>query len=231
MVDCTRSIFSQSVRQAAAYLAISLLRPSGGGKETNFFGSKSAVDSSTPLSKRVFSSFILPLRACQKRSFDDVSALGAGAEGSVNTRQADRSLQSLRSTKICEWLPWPTARPKTFCCVLATLVVWTALVSRSTELSIGWVRRLTGAFADQTRKVDFSLSNQRRFRSNFAWARSWAWPSRCTIDFSRKLTQTGKNGRFLRTARITQNWHRTWSMCRDGSSNRSALCCPVKRVR
>ena len=45
---------SLSVRPAA-YLAISLLRPSGGGgggeRETNFFGSKFASDSSTPLSK------------------------------------------------------------------------------------------------------------------------------------------------------------------------------------
>ena len=78
----------------------------------------------------------------------------------------------------------------------------------------------TGAFAARTRKVDFFLSNHRRFRSNFAWARSWAWPSRCTIDFLSKLTQTGKNWRFLLTARITQNWHRTWSICRDGSLNR-----------
>ena len=49
MVDCTRAIFSQSVRTSAAYFAISLLRPSG--KERNVFGSKSAIDSSTPLSK------------------------------------------------------------------------------------------------------------------------------------------------------------------------------------
>ena len=49
---------------------------------------------------KVFSSFILPLRACQKRSFDDVSIVASGAEGGVNTRQADRSPQSLRSTKI-----------------------------------------------------------------------------------------------------------------------------------
>ena len=70
------------------------------------------------------------------------------------------------------------------------------------------------------RKVDFFLSNHRRFRSNFSWARSWAWPSRCTIDFSRKRAQTCKNWRFLPTARITQNLHRTWSMCRDGSLNR-----------
>ena len=78
----------------------------------------------------------------------------------------------------------------------------------------------TGAFAARTRKVDFFLSNHRWFRSNFSWARSWAWPSRCTIDFSRKRAQTCKNWRFLPTARITQNLHRTWSMCRDGSLNR-----------
>ena len=49
---------------------------------------------------QVFSSFILPSRACQKRSFDDVSTVASGAEGGVKTRQADRSPQSLRSTKI-----------------------------------------------------------------------------------------------------------------------------------
>ena len=32
----------------------------------------------------------------------------------------------------------------------------------------------TGAFAARTRKVDIFLSNHRRFRSNFAWARSRA---------------------------------------------------------
>ena len=51
MVDYTRAIFSQSVRTSAAYFAISLLRLSG--KERNVFGSKSAIDSSTPLWKRL----------------------------------------------------------------------------------------------------------------------------------------------------------------------------------
>ena len=93
---------------------------------------------------KVFSSFILPSRACQKQSFDDVSTVASGAEGGVKTRQADRSPQSLRSTKIRAWLPWPTARPETFCGVLATLVVWTVRVSRSMELSIGCVHRPNG---------------------------------------------------------------------------------------
>ena len=66
-----------------------LTTSSFGGKETNFFGSKFAIDRSTPLSK-VFSSFILPSRACQKRSFDDVSTVAYGAEPGVKTRQADR---------------------------------------------------------------------------------------------------------------------------------------------
>ena len=48
----------------------------------------------------VFSSFILPLRACQRRSFHDVSTVGVGAERGVNNRQTNRSPQSLRSTKI-----------------------------------------------------------------------------------------------------------------------------------
>ena len=57
--------------------------------------------------RNVFSSFILPLRAChsQKRSFHDVSTVGAGAERGVNNRQTNRSPQSLRSTKIRAWLP------------------------------------------------------------------------------------------------------------------------------
>ena len=87
------------------------------------------------------------------------------------------------------------------------------------------VRRLTGAFADRTRKAQFFHSNYRRFRSNFACACPWAWLSRCTIDFSPKLTQTGKNWRFPLTARFTQNWHRTWSMRRDGSLIRRGLLC------
>ena len=32
----------------------------------------------------------------------------------------------------------------------------------------------TGAFAARTRKIDIFLSNHRRFRFDFAWARSWA---------------------------------------------------------
>ena len=50
--------------------------------------------------RNVFSSFILPLRACQKRSFHDVSTVGPGAERGVNNRQTNQSPQSLRSTKI-----------------------------------------------------------------------------------------------------------------------------------
>ena len=172
----------------------------------------------------VFSSFILPLRACQKRAFDDIGAVGAGAERGVNTLQVDRSPQGLRSTKIRAWSPQPMARPDMSCGVLATLVVWPARVSRSMELSIGYVRQLMGAFANRTRKVEFFHSNYRRVRSNFACARLWAWPSRCTGDFSPKLTQTGNSWRFPLTARFTQNWHRMWSVCRDGSLNRRATC-------
>ena len=142
MVGCTRSIFSQSLQPAAAYLAISLLRPSGEKKRT-FSVVSLQLKVQLPC-LQVFSSFILPSRACQKRSFDDVSTVASGAEGGVKTRQADRSPQSLRSTKIRAWLPWPMARRETFCGVLATLVVWTAQVSRSLELSIGCVRRPNG---------------------------------------------------------------------------------------
>ena len=106
---------------AAAYLAISLLRPSGEKKQT-FSVVSLQLTVQLPCLK-VFSSFILPSRACQKRSFDDVSTVASGADGGVKTRQADRSPQSLRSTKIRACLPWPTARPETFCGVLATLVV------------------------------------------------------------------------------------------------------------
>ena len=103
MVDCTRAIFSQTVRTAAAYFAISLLRPSGEKKQT--FSVVSLQLTVQLPCRNVFSSFILPLRACQKRSFDDVSTVGAGAERGVKSRQANRSPQSLRSTKIRAWLP------------------------------------------------------------------------------------------------------------------------------
>ena len=68
MVDCTRSIFSQSPQPAAAYLAISLhvLRPSGGKKQTFSVVSLQLTVQLPCL--QVFSSFILPSRACQKRS-------------------------------------------------------------------------------------------------------------------------------------------------------------------
>ena len=103
MVDCTRAIFSQTVRTAAAYFAISLLRPSGEKKQT--FSLVSLQLTVQLPCRNVFSSFILPLRACQKRSFDDVSTVGAGAERGVKSRQTNRSPQSLRSTKIRAWLP------------------------------------------------------------------------------------------------------------------------------
>ena len=78
MVECTRSIFSQSVQPAAAYLAISLLRPSGEKKQT--FSVVSLQLTVQLPSLKVFSSFILSSRACQKRSFDDVSSAASGAE-------------------------------------------------------------------------------------------------------------------------------------------------------
>ena len=209
-----------AVSAAGCCVLRNLTTSSFGGKEQTISLSSLQLTVQLPC-LNVFSSFILPLRARQKRSFDDVSTVGAGAERGVNTWQANRSPQGLWSTKICAWLFSPTARPETSCSVLATPVVWAARVRRSMELSIGCVRRLTGALADRTRKVDVFLSNNHRFRSNFACGRSWAWPSRCTCDFSPKFTQTGKNWRFLPTARIMQNWHRTWSMCRDGNPNRS----------
>ena len=100
MVDCTRSVFSQSLQPAAAYLAISLLRPSGKKKQKKTFSVVSLQLTVQLPCLQVFSSFILPSRACQKRRFDDVSTVASGAEGGVKIRQADRSPQSLRSTKI-----------------------------------------------------------------------------------------------------------------------------------
>ena len=68
-----RSIFSQSLQPAAAYLVISLLRPSGEKKQT--FSVESLQLTVQLPCLQVFSSFILPSRACQKRSFDDVSTV------------------------------------------------------------------------------------------------------------------------------------------------------------
>ena len=83
IVDCTRAIFSQWVQPAAAYFAISLLSPSGETKQTFSVVSLQLTVQLPCLN--VFSSFILLLRACQKRSFDDVSTVGARAERGVNT--------------------------------------------------------------------------------------------------------------------------------------------------
>ena len=121
MVGCTRAIFSQSVRTAVAYFAISLLRSSGEKKQT--FSVVSLQLTVQLPCRNVFSSFILPLRVCQKRSFHDVSTVRAEAERGVNNRQTNRSPQSLRSMKIRAWLPQLTARAETSCGVLATLVV------------------------------------------------------------------------------------------------------------
>ena len=78
MVDCTRSIFSQSLQPAAAYLAITLLRLSGEKKQTFLVVSLQLTVQLPCL--QVFSSFILPSGACQKRSFDDVGTVVSGAE-------------------------------------------------------------------------------------------------------------------------------------------------------
>ena len=90
--------FRSHYNRLLLYLAISLLRPSGEKKQTfSVVGLQLTVQLSC---LQVFSSFILPSRACQKRIFDDVSTVASGAEGGVKTRQAGRSPQSLRSTKI-----------------------------------------------------------------------------------------------------------------------------------
>ena len=82
MVDCTRAIFSQSVRTSAAYFAISLLRPSG--KERNVFGSKSAIDNSTPLSKRLLL-FHLTFKEHAKSEVFTMSALSGPEQKKVST--------------------------------------------------------------------------------------------------------------------------------------------------
>ena len=120
-----------------------LTTSSFGGKETNFFGSKFAIDSSTPLSKRLLLLYLI-FKSMPKATFWRCQYCRVRSRRRCQNRQADRSPQSLRSTKIRAWLPGPTARPETFCGVLATLVVWTARVSRSMELSIGCVRRPNG---------------------------------------------------------------------------------------
>ena len=119
----------------------------------------------------VFSSFILPLRACQRRSFHEVSTVGVGAERGVNNRQTNRSPQSLRFERDC-----PNPRPDQRRLVVCSPRSW----SKLRELVEVWSSPLgafaarTGAFGARTRKVDFFLSDHRRFRSNFSWARSWA---------------------------------------------------------
>ena len=86
MVDCTRAIFSQSVRASAAYFAISLLRPSG--KERNVFGSKSAIDSSTPLWKRLLLLYLTfnPLKVCHTK-IDRMRSMGFCPLNSVVCRR------------------------------------------------------------------------------------------------------------------------------------------------
>ena len=124
---------------------------------TSFFGGNFSVVSLQLTVQfpflNVFSSFILPLRACQKRAFNDVGAVGAGAERGVNTRQADRSPQGLRSTKICDH---PSPRPDQRRLLVCLPRSWSDL------------RELVKVFADRTRNVDWKF----RRRSCQSWKAS-----------------------------------------------------------
>ena len=88
------------------------------GRETNFFSSNLASDSSTPWSRH-FSSFILPARAYQELPFNAActakAGAGTGRQEAVNTRPVHRSPQRNWSTKIRAWLPRPMVTYQTFC--------------------------------------------------------------------------------------------------------------------
>ena len=117
---------------------------------------------------------LIPLRACQKRSFDDVSTVGAGAEGGVNTRKADRSPQTLDRRRFVRDCSGPRPDQRHF--VVCLPWSWSELRELVEVWSSPWgaFAARTGVFASRTSKIDFFLSHHRRFRSTFAWARSWA---------------------------------------------------------
>ena len=172
MVDCTRSIFSQSQQPAAAYLAISLLRPSGEKKQT--FSAVSLQLTVKLPCLQVFSSFILPSRACQKRSFDDVSTVTSGAKGGVKLDKRTDHRKALDRRRFERDCPGPRPDQRRF--VVYSPRSWSELRELVEVWSspMGAFAARTGAFAARTRKGDIFLSNHRQFRSNFAWARSWA---------------------------------------------------------
>ena len=154
MVDCTPAIFSQSVRPAAACFAISLIRPSGEKKQTFSVVSLHLTVQLPCLN--VFSFFILPLTACKIRSLDDVSTVGAGAERGVNTRKRTGHRKAFDRRRFV--LACPSPRPDQrllLVCSPRSRSELRELVDRSLQLSIGCVRRITGPFAAQTRKVVF----------------------------------------------------------------------------
>ena len=122
MVECTQSIFSQSVWPA--YLAISLLRPSGEKKQTV---SVVSLQLTVQLPCRNdFSSFILPLRACQKRSFDDVSTVGLEQkEVSTIDKRTDHR-KALDRRRFVRDFPGP--RPDQRCLVVCSPRSWSELL-------------------------------------------------------------------------------------------------------
>ena len=107
-----------------------------GKRNKLFFGSKSAIDSSVPFYKRLLLLY-LNFKSMPKASFWQCRCCRDRSRKS-NTWQADRSPEGLRLTKIRGWSPQPTARPETSFGVLATLVVWHALVSRSFQEGCLW---------------------------------------------------------------------------------------------
>ena len=96
-----------------------LTTSSFGEKETNFFSSKFAVDSSTPLSKGLLLLY-LTFKSMPKAKFWRCQYCRGRSRRRCQHSTSGPITASLRSTNTRAWLPWPTARPDTFCGVLAT---------------------------------------------------------------------------------------------------------------
>ena len=141
-------------------------------------------------------------------------------KGTIHRKALDRQ----RFVRDCPG-PRPAADQRSF--VVCSPRSWSELrdeVSRSTELSIGCVRRLTGAFANRTRKVDFSFQTIVDFVLIFLGNALGLDHHAALLIFHANLLKQAKL-KVLLTAWITQN--HTWSMCRDGSSNRSEYLVPL----
>ena len=136
------------------------LTTSSFGKRKNVFGSKSAIDSSTPLSKRLL---LLHLtftfkRACQSEVFT-MSALSGPEQKEVSTidKRTDhrKALYRRRFVRDCP-SPRPDQRRLVVCSPRSS--------SKLRELVEVW----NGCVCRRNEKRRFFLSNHRRFRSNFS---------------------------------------------------------------